>query len=50
MNKLVRLLDKSIPDYYVKEPDSKAEVPHITLQEAQDLIDDSDLDGDGLLN
>ncbi len=50
MNKLVNLVDKNIPDYYLKESNKKLEVPFVSIEDAQELINDSDIDGDGLLN
>ena len=50
MNKLVTLVDKNIPDYYLKESNQKLEVPFVSIEDAQELINDSDIDGDGLLN
>jgi len=34
MNKLVNLVDKNIPDYYLKESNQKLEVPFVSIEDA----------------
>ena len=49
MNKLIKLRYKHDPEKYIT-PDGKYEMPVITLEDAQEMIAEYDINGDGTLN